>query len=163
MPTKAPGNGCRSISQTAYESIKCTLADKQAFFATFSMNLLVVDDEPDVQALFEQRFRREIRSGAMTFTFAHSAQEALDFLTREGSNNLLILSDINMPGMSGLELLKRIRAMYTLPPPPVIMMITAYGDQPSYQQAMQDGANDFLSKPLDFTELKAKIAQLAGS
>lgn len=99
----------------------------------------------------------------MTFTFAHSAQEALDFLTREGSNNLLILSDINMPGMSGLELLKRIRNMYTLPPPPVIMMITAYGDQPSYQQAMQDGANDFLSKPLDFTELKAKIAQLTGS
>ena len=124
------------------------------------MTFLVVDDEIDVRSLFEQRFRREIRSGDLHFAFAHSAQAALDYLTEHGSEDVLILSDINMPGMSGLELLRHIRTTYTLPPPPVIMMITAYGDAPSYQQALADGANDFLSKPLDFVQLKAKISQL---
>ena len=126
------------------------------------MTILVVDDEVDVRSLFEQRFRREIRSGVMHFAFAHSAQQALDYLDQHGSKDILILSDINMPGMSGLELLSRIRSQYSLPPPPIIMMITAYGDAPSYQQAMRSGANDFLSKPIDFEQLKAKINQLIG-
>lgn len=121
------------------------------------MTILVVDDEVDIKDLFLQRFRREIRAKTLQFAFAHSAQQALDYLANHGGEDLLILSDINMPGMSGLELLRQIRSTYTLPPPPVIMMITAYGDAPSYQQAMTDGANDFLSKPIDFEQLRAKL------
>ena len=103
------------------------------------------------------RFRREIRSQIVQFAFANSAQNALDYLDKYGGSEVLILSDINMPGMSGLELLKRVRAEYPLPPPPVIMMITAYNDSPNYQQAMADGANGFLGKPLDFKVLKEKL------
>ncbi|SNR51585.1 MULTISPECIES: response regulator [Hymenobacter] len=128
------------------------------------MKILVVDDEKDVRALFEQRFRREIRSGQFAFTFAYSGEEALDFLHAHPSEVVLILSDINMPGMSGLELLKRIRQEYAAPPPPLppqVMMITAYGDEESHQQALQLGANDFLTKPVDFTALKAKLTSMA--
>jgi CheY-like chemotaxis protein len=121
------------------------------------MTILVVDDELDIKDLFQQRFRREIHSQALHFAFAHSAQQALDYLAQHGSQDILILSDINMPGMSGLDLLRQVRTDYPLPPPPVIMMITAYSDAPSYQQAMADGANDFLSKPIDFKQLKAKL------
>ncbi|GAB3713747.1 response regulator [Spirosoma flavus] len=121
------------------------------------MTILVVDDELDIKELFLQRFRREIRTQAIQIAFAHSAQEALDYLDRQGSKEILILSDINMPGMSGLELLRRVRSQYPLPPPPVIMMITAYGNSPNYQQAMANGANDFLSKPLDFNLLREKL------
>lgn len=121
------------------------------------MTLLVVDDEADIKELFLQRFRREIRAQIFTLAFAQSAKEALDYLDQHGGNDVLILSDINMPGMSGLELLRKVRSQFPLPPPPVIMMITAYGDAPSYQQAMQDGANDFLSKPLDFALLREKL------
>ena len=120
------------------------------------MNILVVDDETDVQALFEQRFRREIRGGEYQFTFAHSGEEALRCLHERGSEIVLILSDINMPGMSGLELLRRIRTDHPSAPP-VIMMITAYGDAENHDQAMHLGANDFLTKPLDFSVLRQKL------
>lgn len=121
------------------------------------MKILVVDDEPDVRLLFEQRFRREIRSGEFTFSFAYSGEEALTFLTGHHSEVVLILSDINMPGMSGLELLRHVKHDLLPPPPPLVMMITAYGDTDSYNQAMKLGANDFLTKPVDFTALKDKL------
>jgi two-component system, chemotaxis family, chemotaxis protein CheY len=122
------------------------------------MKILVVDDEKDVKALFEQRFRKEIREGSMSFSFAFSGEEALDYMKDHHSEAILILSDINMPGMSGLELLKQIKQNYAAPPP-VVMMITAYGDQDNYQQAMQWGADDFLTKPVDFKMLKEKLLE----
>ena len=120
------------------------------------MKILVVDDETDMQTLFEQRFRKEIKSGEMEFIFARSGKEALDFLSRQNHEFVLILSDINMPGMSGLELLEQIKHIYQTPPPKV-MMITAYGDEYNYNQAMSLGADDFLTKPLDFNNLKEKL------
>jgi len=124
------------------------------------MKVLVVDDEPDVQPLFLQRFRREIRNGEVDFTFSQSGEDAFSYLVQHPSEVILILSDINMPGMSGLDLLQRIRAKYEAAPP-TIMMITAYGDEENYQQAMRWGANDFLTKPLDFNILKEKLKTLA--
>jgi two-component system, chemotaxis family, chemotaxis protein CheY len=120
------------------------------------MKILVVDDEKDVQALFEQRFRREMRNGDMIFAFAFSGEEALRFLDTHEHEAVLILSDINMPGMSGLELLRHIKQKHH-EPPPVVMMITAYGDAENYNSAMQMGADDFLTKPLDFTLLRDKL------
>jgi two-component system, chemotaxis family, chemotaxis protein CheY len=120
------------------------------------MKILVVDDEADVQPLFVQRFRKEIRNGEFEFSFALSGEEALQYLEHAHSEVVLILSDINMPGMTGIELLSRIRHAYEKPPP-VVMMITAYGDDENRNQAMQNGANDFLTKPLDFTLLKEKL------
>jgi CheY-like chemotaxis protein len=120
------------------------------------MKILVVDDEQDVKLLFEQRFRREMRSGEMEFAFAHSGEEALEFMKVHHHEAVLILSDINMPGMSGLELLKRIKKEYEKPPP-VVMMITAYGDEENFNTAKQYGADDFLTKPVDFTVLKDKL------
>ncbi|HEY8397224.1 MAG TPA: response regulator [Flavihumibacter sp.] len=120
------------------------------------MKILVVDDELDVRTLFEQRFRKEIRSGDMEFAFAHSGEEALQYLNHQKQEAILILSDINMPGMSGLQLLERIKQKYHKPPP-IVMMITAYGDIENYNQAMKLGADDFLTKPVDFTVLKEKL------
>jgi two-component system, chemotaxis family, chemotaxis protein CheY len=123
------------------------------------MKVLVVDDEKDVQILFEQRFRREIRNGEVELGFAFSGEEALNFMKNHEHEAILILSDINMPGMSGLELLKNIKENYEAPPP-VVMMITAYGDDVNYQNALCLGADDFLTKPLDFTSLKDKLKTL---
>jgi two-component system chemotaxis response regulator CheY len=123
------------------------------------LKILVVDDEADVQPLFTQRFRKEIKSGEMVFTFALSGEEAMGYLEQNHSEVILILSDINMPGMSGLELLKNIRSTYEKPPP-VVMMITAYGDDENYRQSMDLGANDFLTKPLDFNSLKDKLKHI---
>ena len=120
------------------------------------MKILVVDDEADMQALFEQHFRKEIKSGGMDFVFAQSGGQALEILNHGNHEFILILSDINMPGMSGLELLQQVKQKYLLPPPKV-MMITAYGDEYNYQQAMKFGADDFLTKPLNFKELKLKL------
>ncbi len=120
------------------------------------MNILVVDDERDIQPLFEQRFRREIRNGEFKFAFAYSGEEALNCLQNYLHEAVLILSDINMPGMSGLELLKRIKQEHHVPPP-TVMMITAYGDQENFNKAMELGADDFLTKPVDFNSLKEKI------
>jgi CheY-like chemotaxis protein len=122
------------------------------------MKILVVDDEQDIKALFEQRFRREIRSGELSFSFAYSGEEALEYLDQHFSEIVMILSDINMPGMSGIELLRRIRAQHPVAPPQV-MMITAYSDDENYNQAQKYGADDFLNKPLDFNSLKQKLAQ----
>ena len=120
------------------------------------MKILVVDDEKDMQMLFEQRFRKEIRSSEIEFVFAFSGEEALIYLNRHVHEAVLILSDINMPGMSGLELLKHIKQKFA-EPPPIVMMITAYGDPENYNQAIRLGADDFLTKPVDFTLLKDKL------
>jgi CheY-like chemotaxis protein len=123
------------------------------------MKILVVDDEKDIQPLFQQRFRREIRTGEAEFEFAYSGEEALLYLEKYQHQAVLILSDINMPGMSGLELLKNIKEKHHQPPP-VVMMITAYGDEENYNKAMALGADDFLTKPVDFTQLKETIKSL---
>jgi two-component system, chemotaxis family, chemotaxis protein CheY len=120
------------------------------------MKILVVDDERDVRALFEQRFRKEIRDGEMEFAFAYSGEEALGYLRGLNHEAVLILSDINMPGMSGLELLKHIKEKFEKPPP-VVMMITAFGDDENYTHAMKLGADDFLTKPLNFNHLREKL------
>jgi CheY-like chemotaxis protein len=120
------------------------------------MKILVVDDEEDVKSLFEQKFRKEIRGGQFEFSFAFSGEEALTFLNAHPSQVVMILSDINMPGMSGIELLKTIRKDHPHAPPQV-MMITAYGDSNNHDQAMQLGADDFLTKPVNFIELKEKL------
>jgi CheY-like chemotaxis protein len=120
------------------------------------MKVLVVDDERDMQVLFEQRFRKEIREEKVSFVFAFSGEEALRYLDTLDHEAVLILSDINMPGMSGLELLGRIKQRFRKPPP-VVMMITAYGDQDNYKAAMSLGADDFLTKPVDFAALKEKL------
>lgn len=122
------------------------------------MKILVVDDERDVQMLFEQRFRKEMRSGEMEFAFAFSGEDALQYMQTHHHEAVLILSDINMPGMSGLDLLKEIKDHYEKPSP-VVMMITAYGDSENHDRAMQMGADDFLTKPVDFIELKEKLKQ----
>lgn len=124
------------------------------------MKILVVDDERDVKDLFEQRFRKEIRNNEVEFVFAFSGEEALSYLAIHEHEAVLILSDINMPGMSGLDLLEQIKQKYHKPPP-VVMMITAYGDDENYQTAMKLGADDFLTKPVDFAVLKDKL-RIAG-
>ena len=120
------------------------------------MKILVVDDETDVRFLFEQRFRKEIRNHELDFDFAYSGEDALKYLNLHAREAVLILSDIKMPGMSGLELLKQIKLKYEKPPP-IVMMITAYGDDENYKQAIQFGADDFLTKPIDFTLLLSKL------
>lgn len=123
------------------------------------MKILVVDDEADVQPLFLQHFRKELRHHDFEFDFALSGEEALEYLKGNGLEVVLILSDINMPGMSGIDLLSKIRHDYQALSP-VVMMITAYGDEENYRQAMEKGANDFLTKPLDFNILKEKLKKI---
>lgn len=122
------------------------------------MKIMVVDDEQDVKVLFEQRFRKEIRREELEFVFAFSGEEALQTLEKMEQEAILILSDINMPGMSGLELLETIKNNY-LAPPPVVMMVTAYGDEENFNTAKRLGADDFLTKPIDFKLLKEKLIQ----
>lgn len=123
------------------------------------MKILVVDDERDVQALFQQRFRKEIKNGDMYFEFAFSGEEALAYMKRNKNEAILILSDINMPGMSGLELLENIRKEFQKPVP-IVMMITAYGDDENYKIAKRLGADDFVTKPVDFKMLKEKLIKV---
>ena len=120
------------------------------------MKILVVDDEQDIKTLFEQRFRNEIKSGQVEFIFSYSGEDALVQLNRWEHQAMLILSDINMPGMSGLQLLENVKKKY-MKPPPVVMMITAYGDTENLRIANELGADDFLTKPLDFIKLKEKL------
>ena len=123
------------------------------------MKIMVVDDEKDVKFLFEQRFRKEIRNGDLSFVFAFSGEEAIEMLTDLDQEAVLILSDINMPGMSGLDLLKYIKKNY-FRPPPVVMMITAYGDDENKKTAESLGADAFLTKPLDFELLKKELLNI---
>jgi CheY-like chemotaxis protein len=121
------------------------------------MNLLilVVDDEPDVEALFRQQFRRELRAGRFAMEFAQSAPMALQRITTAGEESLiLILSDINMPGMSGFELLPEAKAVR---PDVPIIMITAYGDAETKRRALESGAEALLTKPIDFGTLRIEI------
>jgi CheY-like chemotaxis protein len=120
-----------------------------------SLLILVVDDEADVEALFRQQFRRDLRAGRFTMEFAQSAPAALQCIGDAGEASLiLILSDINMPGMSGLELLPKAKALR--PDVPVIM-ITAYGDAETKRKALERGAEALLTKPIDFSLLRSEI------
>jgi CheY-like chemotaxis protein len=117
--------------------------------------VLVVDDEPDVEVLFRQQFRRDLRTERFTMEFAQSAPMALQRITDAGDRSLImILSDINMPGMSGLELLPKAKALR--PDVPVIM-ITAYGDAETKRRALETGAEGLLTKPIDFAALRGEI------
>jgi CheY-like chemotaxis protein len=117
--------------------------------------ILVVDDEPDVELLFRQHFRRDLRAGRFTMEFAQSAPVALQSISNASDASLiLILSDINMPGMSGLELLPK--AKEVRPDVPVIM-ITAYGDAETKRKALENGADALLTKPIDFVLLRNEI------
>ena len=120
--------------------------------------VLVVDDEPDVEVLFRQQFRHDLRAGRFTMEFAQSAPAALKRITdAEAASLILILSDINMPGMSGLELLPKARA--ARPDVPIIM-ITAYGDAETKRKALAGGAEALLTKPVDFVILRNEIETL---
>ena len=117
--------------------------------------VLVVDDEPDVEVLFRQQFRHDLRVGRFTMEFAQSAPAALQRITdAAGVSLILILSDINMPGMSGLELLPKAKSIR---PDVPIIMITAYGDVETKRQALEKGAEALLTKPIDFGTLRSKI------
>jgi CheY-like chemotaxis protein len=123
------------------------------------MNLLVlvVDDEPDVEALFRQQFRREMRAGQFVMDFASSGAQAIKRIEEAEEGSLILLfSDINMPGMTGLELLPRVKMM--MPNLPIIM-ITAYGDAATLRRAKEAGADGVYGKPIEFGELKAEIDQ----
>jgi CheY-like chemotaxis protein len=120
-----------------------------------SLLILVVDDEPDVEMLFRQQFRRDLRADRFTMDFAQSGDGALRRISdAAGASLILILSDINMPGMSGLELLPKAKALR--PDVPVIM-ITAYGDEQTKRKALEGGAEALLTKPIDFGALRSEI------
>lgn len=124
------------------------------------MKILFVDDERDVEALFRQKFRKEIKSGQLELAFAFSGKEALDILGTENPPKFVyVFSDINMPGMSGLELLDQIKSRFPLIQ---VSMISAYGDSENYDKAMNSGAKGFFTKPVDFERLKMEIAALQG-
>jgi DNA-binding NtrC family response regulator len=123
------------------------------------MKILFVDDERDVEDLFRQKFRKEIKSGQVELAFAFSGQQALSILDDEDPPKFVyVFSDINMPGMSGLELLEEIKSKF---PMIQVSMISAYGDNENYEKAMKSGARGFFTKPVDFERLKIEIAALA--
>ena len=125
-----------------------------------SVLILVVDDEPDIEPLFRQQFRRDLRAGRFMMEFAFSGEQALQMIERaEAASLILILSDVNMPGMNGLELLPRAKAVR--PDVPVIM-ITAYGDAETKRKALENGAEALLDKPIDFSVLRGEIEARLG-
>ena len=122
------------------------------------MRILVVDDEKDVELLFRQKFRKEIKSKSLEFVFAFSGQEALEILGKSNPPKVIyIFSDINMPGMTGLELLQQVKEKF---PNIKISMISAYGDKDNYEKAIDSGAKEFFTKPIDFASLKQEIKGL---
>lgn len=124
-----------------------------------TVSILIVDDEADVCELFRRRFRSEIKKGIYHLHFAESANNALKLLANEIKPELmLILSDINMPGMSGLELLTKVKSMLPMLP---VVMISAYGDAANREHARELGAYQFLTKPVDFEELKNTISAIS--
>ena len=126
-----------------------------------SVSILVVDDEPDVAELFRQRFRREARQGTYVMHFASSGEDALSKLDNGVDPQLIvILSDINMPGMDGLTLLQKIKGRWPELP---VMMVTAYADEERQRRANEYGAMEFLTKPVDFDLLKERLRQLPGA
>ena len=123
-----------------------------------SVSILIVDDEPDVAELFRQRFRREVRQGLYVLHFAGSGEAALGMLSEGIRPELIvILSDINMPGMDGLELLREVKVRR---PDLPVMMVTAYGDDERRRRAGEYGAAEFITKPVDFDVLKERLRQL---
>lgn len=119
------------------------------------MKFLVVDDEKDVEMLFRQKFRKEIRRGQMEFVFAFSGHEAIEILQSEDPPEVMyIFSDINMPGMSGIELLQHVKKEY---PNISVSMISAYGDSENYNKAIDSGAKEFFTKPINFDSLKEEV------
>jgi CheY-like chemotaxis protein len=122
------------------------------------MKFLVVDDEKDVEMLFRQKFRKEIRSGIIELEFALSGAEALEMLrNRTPPGVMYIFSDINMPGMTGLELLEKVKNEF---PKIHVSMISAYGDIENHNRAMNSGAKEFFTKPIDFDSLKMEIQDI---
>jgi CheY-like chemotaxis protein len=122
------------------------------------MKILIVDDELDVEMLFRQKFRQEVKSSKIELVFAFSGQEALELLEKENPPNVMyVFSDINMPGMTGLELLEQVRIRF---PQIKISMISAYGDKENHDRAIQSGAKVFFTKPIDFNSLEKEISEL---
>ncbi len=122
------------------------------------MRILVVDDEKDIEMLFRQKFRKEVKSKRLELVFAFSGQEALAILEESNPPNVVyIFSDINMPGMTGLELLDKVKTKF---PNIKVSMISAYGDEANYEKAKESGAKEFFTKPIDFDSLKAEVKTL---
>ena len=122
------------------------------------MRILVVDDEKDVEILFRQKFRKEVKNKSLDLVFAFSGQEALELLEKSHPPKVVyIFSDINMPGMTGLELLDKVKLRF---PQIKVSMISAYGDKANYDKAIASGAKEFFTKPIDFESLKEEIKTL---
>ncbi len=122
------------------------------------MKFLIVDDEKDVEMLFRQKLRKEIRSGVIELEFAFSGQEALEILeSTQPPEVMYVFSDINMPGMSGLQLLERVKTLF---PQIQVSMISAYGDTENHNKAKSSGAKEFFTKPIDFDSLKNEVKQI---
>jgi two-component system response regulator (stage 0 sporulation protein F) len=122
------------------------------------MKIMIVDDERDVEILFRQQFRKEVREGRVDLCYAFSGEEALDYLGSQSPPDVVwVLSDINMPGINGLELLKLVKEKY---PQIRVSMITAYGDENNFQTAMSQGAEHYFTKPIDFLQIKRDMLNL---
>lgn len=122
------------------------------------IKILIVDDERDIELLFRQKFRKEVKSGLLELAFAFSGDEALQLLNSEHPPAVVyVFSDINMPGMTGLELLQKVKSQF---PAVSVSMISAYGDTENYNKAMESGAKEFFTKPIDFDSLKKEIGRI---
>lgn len=122
------------------------------------MKILIVDDEKDVEDLFRQKFRKEIKNNDLEIDFAFSGKEALKILERKDPPEVVyVFSDINMPGMTGLELLEKIKKQFPKIP---VSMISAYGDTENYNKAINSGAKEFFTKPIDFESLRNELRKL---
>jgi CheY-like chemotaxis protein len=121
------------------------------------MKIMIVDDERDVEILFRQQFRREVKEGRVELCYAFSGEEALQYLNQSDPPDVVwVLSDINMPGMTGLELLKTVKTKY---PDIRVSMITAYGDDQNFKTAMATGAEHYFTKPIDFDQVKKDVLE----